>query len=201
MATSRRNPRVLPRALRGRSRSRSRSRSRGRSLLDEHKRRSTSSPAPPPPPPLPSSGSSGRGGSRFRVEDCAIPQVWCGNGAVPNTTARKRYSGAGSPHQCMQKGFGAGMFTEQRKNTHRTSLQQISYVGDVYDRKFRTRRINSTDALEAYVRRRTAASTSRLLREVFTKTNGALDRKAYNSTVIYLYDRGVHGVPACERIS
>lgn len=149
-----------------------------------------------------SSGSSRRpGGGRYRIEDCIIPQVWCGSGAVPHPTARKRYTGSGSPHRCFQKGFGAGMYSERRKRAPPASLQHIPYVGAVYERAFAARGILTTDALKARVRRRSTDNTRRFLQGVYTKANGAPDRKAYNSTLLWLYDSGLHAIPACRRIA
>jgi len=75
----------------------------------------------------------------FDLSECAIPTVWCGRGNPPKRRAGddKYYYKTGDRYECMQKGFGAGMHTERKKNLPENSLQQIKYVGDVYEKKFK----------------------------------------------------------------
>lgn len=138
----------------------------------------------------------------FNIDDCAIPSVWCGKGNPPKRKRgdAKYYSKTGSRYQCMQYGFGAGAATERSKRLPKTSLQHIKYVGDVYEKKFKDKKIATLAALVSYMNNRTSNTIEKLLKGVFTKRNGGLDKKAYNSTVLYLYGRGKTNVPKCSKI-
>lgn len=133
---------------------------------------------------------------------CAIPTVWCGKGAPPKRKPKdlKYYSGVGSRYTCMQKGFGAGAASERRKHLADNSLQQIRYVGDVYEAKFKKSRVANTDQLLREARSKNKAQLKTLLRRVFTRRKGGLDKRAYNSTIVFLYQNGVGHVPACSKI-
>jgi len=134
----------------------------------------------------------------FEIEKCAIPTVWCGKGAPPKRKGLKWYSKTGSRYECMKKGFGAGTVAEKRKHLPDNSLQQIPYVGDVYEKKFKRNGISNTGQLlqEAQNRSRTGLRT--LLQRIFTKRRGGLDKRAYNSTIVFLYQHGIGHVPSCS---
>ena len=136
----------------------------------------------------------------FRIKDCAIPTVWCGNGAVPNAIKNNgRYTKAGTPHECMKKGFGAGKYSERDKNLPKNSLQHIKYVGAVYEGKFQAEGITSLVRLKSVMRGKTPAQIRTVLQRVFKKGKG-IDKRGYNSTVFYLYQNGFTNVPQCSRI-
>jgi len=136
----------------------------------------------------------------FEISKCAIPGVWCGKGAPPKRKGLKWYHKTGSRYECMQKGFGAGAATERRKNLPDNSLQQIKYVGETYEKKFQKSRIADTDDLIQAAQRRTKASLKTLLRKIFTRRRGGLDKRAYNSTIVFLYQHGIGHVPPCSEI-
>jgi len=140
--------------------------------------------------------------SQFNIGKCAIPSVWCGKGTPPKRKTKdlQWYYKTGSRYECMQKGFGAGSMTEKRKHLPDDSLQQIKYVGDVYEKKFKKFRIADTDQLLHEAERRSKASLKTLLRNVFTRRKGGLDKRAYNSTIVFLYQHGIGHVPACSEI-
>ena len=52
------------------------------------------------------------------IDKCSIPVVWCGKGELPPRKANdeKYYIRRGTAHECMQIGFGAGMYSERKKD-------------------------------------------------------------------------------------
>jgi hypothetical protein len=140
--------------------------------------------------------------SHFDVDRCAIPTVYCGSGAVPERKKGddKYYTGVGTPYQCMQKGFGAGMYSEKNKSIPKTSVQTIKYVGEVYERNFKNHKINYLEDLKKYANSHNEEELKELLKDVFDKSGGILDKRAYNSTLLYLYKNGVENLPQCKII-
>lgn len=133
----------------------------------------------------------------FDVDRCAIPTVWCGDGALPGIKDGNRYVRKGTASQCMKKGFGAGMMTEKTKNLPATSLQKIRYIGEIHEQNFRSHRIATTTALKNYAIRN-PGNIKRFLEGILTKKNGAgVDGRAYNSVILWLYQNGVKDVPPC----
>ena len=139
----------------------------------------------------------------FDITECAIPVLWCGNGAIPTTKrgSKKRYYKKGTAHECMKVGFGAGMNKERKKNLPPTSLQQIKYVGEVFEDNFRRSKINNLPALRKWVNGKSAESIKSLLTKVFTTKKGSIDKRAYNSTLMYLNKQTNATLPRCSRIS
>ena len=140
----------------------------------------------------------------FRIRDCAIPSVWCGKGVPPKRkdSDLKYYHKTGSRYECMKKGWAAGMYSAKRENIPSNSLQQIKYVGDTYEKKFKTQRISTIDQLLSRARNMSKSQLETLLKKVFVRRKGGLDKKAYNSTLVYLYQHGVSQskIPPCSRI-
>ena len=138
----------------------------------------------------------------FNPKKCAIPTVYCGNGPVPKRKDNDDtyYSGLGTPYQCMQKGFGAGMHSEKNKSLPKNSVQNIKYVGEVYESNFKKRNINTIDDLVEYASSHEEKEIKKLLKKVFDKHNGILDQRAYNSTLLFLYKKGIQQLPSCVTI-
>ncbi len=138
----------------------------------------------------------------FNASKCAIPTVYCGKGAPPKRKASdtKYYTGTGSRYDCMRKGFGAGTAIERAKHLPVGSLQHIKYVGVVYEGRFKSNNIRNIRDLLTEAERKTKAQIKRLLRRVFMRRKGGLDKRAYNSTILYLYQHGIGHVPSCSRI-
>jgi hypothetical protein len=145
----------------------------------------------------------------FDARKCRIPSVYCGNGNIPQPRAEQniRYTGVGTNHQCMQKGFGAGAATERLKTLPAGSLQRIKYVGEKYEENFRELHfenrlldIRTQRALNDWVRNTNKNQIERMLRLVFTKANGVLDLKAYNSTLLHLHNATTADIPECVEI-
>lgn len=141
----------------------------------------------------------------FEIEKCAIPSVWCGVGAPPKRDPRKplkHYHKIGSRYECMKKGYGSGYNNAKRESLPKNSLQQISYVGNVYEKKFKSSNIANLTQLLQKARTFTKTQNKTLLYKVFTRKKGGLDRRAYNSTLIYMYQHGVNvsKLPICSKI-
>lgn len=138
--------------------------------------------------------------SRFREEDCLIPEIWCGESSIPSRKKGKLYYKTGTRYECMKKGFGAGMYTEKRSNLPPVSLMKISYVEEKHEELFKKIGIKSTKQLVEEMRLRTSKEISYILTKILKKDNGELNEKAYNSVVLYLYRHGVGGVPKCKKL-
>ena len=136
----------------------------------------------------------------FRPSDCAIPQLWCGEGKMPKNTNEVRYLRAGTPHECMKKGFGAGMYSEKAKRLPSYSLQKIKYVGETHEDNFKKEGIKTTQDLITKMRGKTTAQISTILRKVLVMKNGRTDMRAFNSVLLFLHGAAVTGLPKCEKI-
>lgn len=141
----------------------------------------------------------------FKYSKCSIPTVWCGNGKMPKKTktASSYYSKKGTRAECLKKGFGAGAASERLKTLSKHSLQRIKYVGPTYEERFQEHTITNTKAIIAFGKAHTTQQLSDLLHEIFLKSNGVIDKKAFNSTLMYLYDNGVSRsrLCPCKKIS
>lgn len=137
-----------------------------------------------------------RATTNFDQRQCVIPGIWCGSGAMPQNTATKRYSKAGTPLECLQQGIGAGTHIERRKYLDDTSLQTIRYVSDVHEAALIRQGIRNTDELIMYCKAHNGNDISSLLRRVLSKKS-QLDVRAYNSVLMFLYTHGVRTMPSC----
>ena len=96
------------------------------------------------------------------------------------------YTKKGSPAECIKKGIGAGIYIEKKKNITKTSLQNIPYVGPVFEKNFKKHKISTIKKLLDTIEDMTTSQIKKLLTKVFTKSNGQVDNKGYNSTILYL---------------
>ena len=137
----------------------------------------------------------------FRFSECAIPTVWCGKGARPARDPEKetRYKKVGSRTECMQKGFGAGKYTEIGKRLPNNSLERIKYVNGDHVQEFRDQDITTTTQLINFAQNHTTEELQTLLRDVFGHGN-TLEKKPHNAVLMYLYRHGVGELPRCSRI-
>lgn len=136
----------------------------------------------------------------FKKEECNIPTMWCGNGPVPQGN---KYNKAGTPYECMKKGFGAGYYTEKAKHLPASSLENIKYVGEVYNSNFRDEGIYTIDHLITYSKRHSLRELEDLLSKTLVKKNKVIDERAWNSTLLFLNDKGVENskLPRCKKIN
>lgn len=139
----------------------------------------------------------------FNIKKCLIPTVYCGDGNdIPerNINDEFKYISLGSRNQCMKKGFGAGMYSQINKSIPIYSLQKIKYVGKKYESNFNQENIFTIDQLEEYIERHTKNEFKILLKKVFVKSNNILDKKAYNSLLMFMHKRGHNHLPSCKEI-
>lgn len=136
----------------------------------------------------------------FKTSDCAIPSVWCGKRDTPKGIVKNiKYYRKGSPYECVRKGFAAGSYKMEKNSLPKNSLRQIKYVGVGYEEKFIE---NDVDDLDKFIQKAFVTSKKdieKFLKFIFKNKKGLLDKRAYNSTLLYLYHRGVD-VPNCSRI-
>ncbi len=133
----------------------------------------------------------------FNPNTCTIPKTWCGKGTLP-----KGYAKIGSRSECLQIGFGAGIHSEKAKSLPTTSLRQIKYIGEKYETRFKKKNITTTNDLLKFVTKNNKTTIQKLLVYVFTRTSSGLDKRGYNSTMIYLYSHGIASakIPICYKI-
>lgn len=141
----------------------------------------------------------------FRIEECAIPTYWCGESDTPPKSKLNdpliRYLRAGTRPECLRIGVGVGKYTTIKSGLPPTSLQQLKYVGEAYEKKFRSAGINNTNELLEFARIRPPSEIEKLLKRVLTKSNNVIDARAYNSTLVFLYRNGIGALPKCFRIT
>ena len=138
----------------------------------------------------------------FDPDQCYIPTVYCGRQArvYPYVEGENRYLGPGDAQQCMRKGFGAATARENKKRLPATSLQNIRYVGPVFEEAFGREGIATLNQLINYVQNHAVGATRSMLERVFRNRNGTLNGKGFNSTLLYLYKHGNNQLPACVQI-
>jgi len=127
---------------------------------------------------------------------CIIRKIYCGEGKVP-----KNHSRQGTPYECLKRGYGMADWLHRKKGLSPNSLQQIPYVGEVYEKKFKKYGIYTISSLIKKVGSLTSSEKNQLLRKVFTKSDGIIDQKAFNSTVLFLHERGLKNLPGCKIVS
>ena len=133
---------------------------------------------------------------------CVIPTIWCG--AADAMPAGRGYTRVGTRQECLKKGYGAGKFGEERRHFPATSLRQIAYIGEVYAQQFANAGVNTLAQLTAAVNALPTANAVQLylVPKLTRAGNGGLDRKAFNSMVLWLHEHGVppHKLPGCRNI-
>lgn len=136
------------------------------------------------------------------VERCSIPSLWCGGERMPKYKKGddKKYIRRGTPVECMKIGFGAGLYSERKKNLRGSSLQNIKYIGEVYENNFIKEKIKNIDDLSEYFLNTPVGRIDILLKKVLRKKNGVIDERAFNSVIMFMYRRGVYKVPSCIQI-
>jgi hypothetical protein len=137
----------------------------------------------------------------FAEKDCYIKTVWCGKGPKPvGLTKGKKYTKKGTSFECLRQGIGAGVYTERKKNLAATSLQNISYVGDLTERKLRARGIRTIAQLLTRLRGLDANGKRDFLRRALRKEEGGYDGRAFNSILVFAHSRGVTRLPPCKKL-
>lgn len=139
---------------------------------------------------------------KFDPKACDIPTIWCGES---DTFPKKRKNGSyyyktGSRYECMKKGFGAGTHIERNNNLPADSLQQIKYVGEKHEKDFKKAGIKNTGELTEQLGQKTTKEIEIILKKILKRSDGKLDARAYNCTIMFLHTHGVGGVPSCQII-
>lgn len=132
----------------------------------------------------------------FDRKKCIYKPVYCGTKKLDTT----KYSKKGTGYECLKQGFGVADWTNRKKGLSETSLQQIKYVGPVFEENFKKKRIYSLRSLLTKMDSMTASEKKKLLKEVFTRSNGCVDYRGYNSVLLYLDDKRVTRLPKCETV-
>lgn len=134
----------------------------------------------------------------FNKSACIVRKLYCGDNGIPKDTATKKYSRKGTSYECMRKGYGTADWEHRKKGLSKTSLQQIMYVGPVYEANFRKQKIYSIKSLI----NKTAGLSTKEKREIISagcrRKNGAIDQKAFNAVVLFLHEQGLKDLPACK---
>lgn len=149
------------------------------------------------------SESPSRKGADHPLKDCAIPTFYCGNAKKPPSSKDPliKYLRHGTGYECMKKGFGAGAAKERTKGLPPGSLQNIKYIGEVHEGHFKKAGIKNLASLIKEMRDKTREEKTRILKRILSKSNGVLDKRAYNSTIVYLYRHGTRDIPSCAKIT
>lgn len=132
----------------------------------------------------------------FDRKKCIIKTVYCGNGKIN----KSKHSKKGNSYECLRQGVGAGVYSERKKGLSENSLQQIKYVGPVFEANFRKKGIRTKSGLLTKMDSLTATQKKKLLKSVFTRSNGCVDYRGYNSVLLFLNDSRVKNLPVCETV-
>ncbi len=133
----------------------------------------------------------------FDPSRCVIKSVYCGNGNIPPNKANS-YSKVGTPYECLKKGFGSGMSVERRKTLSPNSLQQISYVGPVMEQNLINNGIADLNQLKNMLMNSSADQKKIILKNSLINKDNKLNKKAYNSVLLWLNNHGVSNLPKCK---
>ena len=145
----------------------------------------------------------------YNRDRCLIPTAYCGDGNIPtnpvNTERTSRYHHIGTRSECMRKGFGAGAAQERIKGLPANSLQRIKYIGPQYEQNFATnniQHIHNINQLVDYSATHNRTQITRLLMRGCRKVNGVLDRRAFNSVIMFLDDHHINhaSLPRCKKV-
>lgn len=140
--------------------------------------------------------------STFKHKDCLIPTVWCGDGKKPHTKKGddSRYYRKGTRYECMKKGIGVGMAISKESSLPKDSIQRIKYIGEKHSKSFSKVSIHTTTQLLAYSRAHTKEELHVFLSTVLKRKTKGLDKRAYNSVLMYLHTSGIQKrrLPGCH---
>jgi len=132
----------------------------------------------------------------FDRKKCIFKGVYCGTKQLDRT----KYTRKGTGYECLKQGFGAGEYSNRKKSLPENSLQLIKYVGPVFETNFKKKRIGSTTSLINKMRGMSAVEKRNVLKSVFTRSNGCVDYRGYNSLLLFLDSAGVSRLPKCEQL-
>ncbi len=125
-------------------------------------------------------------------------KLYCGDSTIPKDTATKKYSRKGTRYECLKKGYGTADWEHRKKNLTKTSLQQIIYIGPVYEANFRKKKIYSITSLIKKTENLSVKEKREVIAAGCKRKNGSVDQRAFNAVVLFLHERGVKNLPACK---
>ena len=134
----------------------------------------------------------------FNKSNCVIRKTYCGNGNVPKDTSTQKYSRKGTPYECMQKGYGVSYWIQRKKTLSQNSLQQIIYIGPVFEKNFKKHKIYSQMSLINKLEPLSMTEKKKLLTSICKRKNGGIDQRAFNSVVLFLHQKRVKNLPSCK---
>lgn len=138
----------------------------------------------------------------FDEKLCYQPRVWCGDAKEPPKKKKddSYYYKTGTRRECLTTGIGAGIHIERNSKLSKKSLQQIKYVGEKHEKKFKKAGIDNIPSLLKEMEKKSSKEMEKILKKILTKKDDSLDARAYNSVILYLYRHGNGNVPSCKRI-
>jgi hypothetical protein len=86
------------------------------------------------------------------------------------------------------------------KSLPKGSLQQIPYIGPAFETKFKNNKIYSIGGLIKHCSDLSASEIKFLVGKVCVKKGSSvIDQKAYNSVILFLYEKGnLKNLPSCK---
>ena len=134
----------------------------------------------------------------FNKSNCIIRKIYCGNGKLPKDTASKKYSRRGAAYECLQRGFGVADWQHRKTNMSKTSLQQIPYIGPVFEANFKRNQIYSITSLINKLDKLSATEKRKIITACCKRKNGSTDQRAFNGIVLFLYEHKMKNLPSCK---
>ena len=136
--------------------------------------------------------------SMFNRSNCIIRKMYCGS----KKTVPSGYSRKGTSYECLKKGFGISDWQHRKKSLSKNSLQQITYIGPVYEENFKKLGITTIPKLVSTLKTLSKQEKAKILKKACSKKypdskTRVVDQKAVNSVIIFLHDRGMTGLPNC----
>jgi hypothetical protein len=138
---------------------------------------------------------------QFKVNKCLIPTIYCGDKRnMPDKDKDNKYVRKGTRAQCLKKGVGAGIHIEKNDKLPKTSLQNIRFIGKYYEARFKKQKIKTLKDLIREAKKLDNREIEDLLSKICKNKSKKIDKRAFNSVILFLYRKGIHWVPNCKQI-
>lgn len=124
------------------------------------------------------------------MEKCGIPTVYCGNKTpIPkkNLQQNLKYERTGNKTECLKKGIHTGIYLERNKDLPEDSLKNIKYIGDYFEEKLISKRINTIQQLINKIKISSKNNNKTFLENISKNRVGNIDYRVYNSIIHYIY--------------
>lgn len=139
----------------------------------------------------------------FDIRKCFIESIYCGNKKTkfPFEKGRIKYTSKGTPYSCLQKGYGSAKYNIEKKGLKKDSLKNIPYIGDVFEKNFIKYNIKNIGDLIKFSKKATKPQLRDTFNRIFKKSDGIVHKNAFNSTLIFLFEKGIlKNLPQCKKI-